>query len=203
MGLVEIRTARLLLRPIIFGDADSVHQYRGDPAVAAFLTHPPFDIEENREFVARAAALWSTVDDERFNLLFAVVLHGVVIGDVHAWNVAESPQPASPDPADVWIGCALRPDQQGHGYATEAVRALVDWLFARGARNVFANYYLDNTSSRRLLASASRSTCVTPRNRTHAASTPPLAGCGSVRRPKPPAASLSRYGPRRRRILGR
>jgi RimJ/RimL family protein N-acetyltransferase len=151
MGLVEIRTARLLLRPVACGDADSVHQYRGDPAVAAYLTHPPLDLEETGQFVTRAAALWSTVDDERFNLLFAVVLHGEVIGDVHAWNVAESPQPASPDPADVWIGCALRPDQQGLGYATEAVRVLVDWLFARGARNVFANYYLDNAPSRRLL----------------------------------------------------
>jgi ribosomal-protein-alanine N-acetyltransferase len=148
---VEVRTARLLLRPVAAGDEQSIYAYRGDPVVAAFLTHPPFDVEESREFVERAAALWSTVDDERFNLLFAVVLDGLVIGDVHAWNVAESPQPASPDPADVWIGYAFSPDQQGQGYAIEAVRALIDWLFARGARNVFANYYLENTSSRRLL----------------------------------------------------
>jgi RimJ/RimL family protein N-acetyltransferase len=155
MGLVElpgeVRTARLVLRPVAVGDAERMQQYRGDPVVAAYLTHPPLDLDQAREFVTRAAALWSAADDERFNLLFAVVLDGVVIGDVHAWNTAESLQPASPDPADVWIGYALDPSHQGHGYAAEAVSALADWLFARGARNVFANCYLDNTSSMRLL----------------------------------------------------
>jgi RimJ/RimL family protein N-acetyltransferase len=91
------------------------------------------------------------MDDERFNLLLAVELDGNVIGDVHAWNVGESLQPASTDTADVWIGFAFNPGHQGQGYATEAVRSLLDWLFARGARSVLANCYLDNTSSIRLL----------------------------------------------------
>jgi RimJ/RimL family protein N-acetyltransferase len=146
-----MRTTRLLLRPVTTADAEMVRQYRGDPGVAAHLTHTPLDIEQTRQFLAQAAHRWSSVDDERFNLLFAVVLDGVVIGDVHAWNVAESLQPASDDPADVWIGYAINPRHQGHGYAGEAVGALIDWLFARGARNVFANCYLDNLPSRRLL----------------------------------------------------
>src|SRR5438270_2526623 len=137
---VEIRTARLLLRPVTEADADSVQTYRGDPVVAAYLTHDPFDLEQARQFVAQAEALWSTADDERFNLLFAVVLDGAVIGGVHAWNTAESLQPASPDSTDVWIGYASDAHHQGRGYAIEAVRALVDWLFARGARTLFANY---------------------------------------------------------------
>jgi [ribosomal protein S5]-alanine N-acetyltransferase len=41
----------------------------------------------------------------------------------------------------------LNPRYQGVGYATEAVDALIGWLFARGARSVFANCYLRNTAS--------------------------------------------------------
>src|SRR5207249_2594697 len=74
-----------------------------------------------------------------------------VIGDLHAWNMAESLQPASSDPADVWIGYAFLPGYHGQGYATEAVASLLDWLLARGARRVFANCYLENTASIRLL----------------------------------------------------
>jgi RimJ/RimL family protein N-acetyltransferase len=65
--------------------------------------------------------------------------------------MAEQFQPASPDPTEVWIGYAFSPRNQGHGYATEAVRSLLDWLFAQGAERVFANTYTDNTRSVTLL----------------------------------------------------
>jgi hypothetical protein len=58
--------------------------------------------------------------------------------------MAEQFQPASPDPTEVWIGYAFSPRNQGHGYATESMRSLLDWLFAQGAGRVFANTYTDN-----------------------------------------------------------
>jgi len=132
-------------------DAAAVVGYRGDPAVAAYLPHGPLDPQQTRELLDRAEARWAAADQERFNLLFAVELDGSVIGDLHAWNMAESLQPASSDRADVWIGYAFLPGYQGQGYATEAVASLLDWLLARGARQVFANCYLENTASIRLL----------------------------------------------------
>jgi RimJ/RimL family protein N-acetyltransferase len=60
-------------------------------------------------------------------------------------------QPTSPDPAEVWIGYAFNPRYRGYGYATESVSGLIEWLFARGARRVFANCYLDNIASIALL----------------------------------------------------
>lgn len=46
----------------------------------------------------------------------------------------------APDAAGaVLIGYAMYPDREGHGYATEAVRAMVDWAFAQpGVRVVRA-----------------------------------------------------------------
>ena len=148
---MELRTRRLRIRPVTAGDAAAVLAYRGDPAVAAYLPHEPLDQQQTRELLDRAEALWASADQERFNLLFAVELDGSVIGDLHAWNTAEPLQPASADPADVWIGYASLPAVQGQGYATEAVASLLDWLLARGARRVFANCYLENTASIRLV----------------------------------------------------
>jgi len=65
--------------------------------------------------------------------------------------MAEQLQPASPDPAEVWIGYAFSPRSHGHGYATEAMRSLLDWLFAQGAERVFANTFTDNIRSVALL----------------------------------------------------
>ncbi len=146
-----MRTSRLVLRPVTARDAEAMLEYRSDPTVVEYLTHPVMDLEEVRGLSARAAASWPSNNDERFNLLFAVVLDDIVIGDLHAWNTGETLQPASPDPADVWIGYVLNPRYQGCGYATEAVDALIAWLFARGARSVFANCYLHNTTSIALL----------------------------------------------------
>src|SRR5690349_20841391 len=114
---MELRTRRLRIRPVTADDAAAVVEYRGDPAVAAYLPHGPLDPQQTRELLARAEALWASAEQDRFNLLFAVELEGSVIGDVHAWNVAESLQPASDDPADVWIGYAFVPGHQGQGYA--------------------------------------------------------------------------------------
>jgi RimJ/RimL family protein N-acetyltransferase len=79
------------------------------------------------------------------------LLDDTVIGDVHAWNAVEQFQPASPDPAEVWVGYAFNPRYQGHGYATQAMRCLLTWLFERGAKRIFANAYTDNTRSLELL----------------------------------------------------
>ena len=50
------------------------------------------------------------------------------------------------------IGYALAPKFHGNGYATEAVGALVDDAFAnRGAERIFANVFVGNQTSRRVV----------------------------------------------------
>lgn len=74
-----------------------------------------------------------------------------MIGDVHAWNSEEAFQPQPEDPAEILIGYAFSPRHQGNGYATEAVRCLLDWVFERGAARVYANTHADNVASIRVL----------------------------------------------------
>jgi RimJ/RimL family protein N-acetyltransferase len=45
--------------------------------------------------------------------------------------------PLPPDAEDAEVGYVLLPQEWGHGYATEATRALVRWAFAEGLPEVF------------------------------------------------------------------
>lgn len=132
-------------------DAAMVHEFRGDPDVVTHLTHPALSLDQVVESLTNAADLWPSADRQRFNLLFAVVLEGIVIGDVHAWNMTESFESASPDHTDAWISYAFNPRYQGRGYAIESIRAVLAWLSTRGTLVVYANCYLGNTPSIKLL----------------------------------------------------
>lgn len=149
-AVVQLRTERLVLRPITIRDARAYHEYRSDPEVVAYLTHPPLDLPEARRRLAGAEGRWDCAV-ERFHLTFAVALEGRLIGDVSAWNADAPFQPTSPDPEEVWVGYAFNPRFQGCGYAGEAVRGLASWLFDRGASRIFANTFTDNVPSLRLL----------------------------------------------------
>jgi RimJ/RimL family protein N-acetyltransferase len=150
---MELRTDRLVLRPVVRSDAPQIHAYRGDPETARYLPGPPLDDRGTRRLVDEAVARWASRPvDGRYNLLFVVVLDQLVIGDLHAWNSRERHQPASADPAEVWIGYAFNPNYRGQGYATEAVRALINWVVdEQRARTVLANCFLDNERSLSLL----------------------------------------------------
>lgn len=57
-----------------------------------------------------------------------------------------------PQDGTVEIGYSVLPQFQNHGYATEMVRALVDWAFAQpGVRRIVAETTKNNTPSVRLL----------------------------------------------------
>jgi aminoglycoside 6'-N-acetyltransferase len=73
----------------------------------------------------------------------AVEHDGTLIGDVAFW--------LDPDGSEVEIGYSLHPDHQGHGFASEAVAALIRAVREQGVRSVVAGCDLDNAASARLL----------------------------------------------------
>jgi len=139
-----------VLRPVRADDATAVHAYRGDPAVVAYLTHPPLDLAQVRHRLSRAETAWSSAGEGRFDLLFAVLLDGAVVGDVRARSGGEQGRPVFAGPSAAWIDYAFDPRFGGHGYATEAVRCLLGWLFGH-VGTVYADLYDDNVRSLRLL----------------------------------------------------
>lgn len=141
-----VRTARLLLRPARVDDADAVWEVRRHEPVFEWTTRAPGTREEHRE---------RFVDPSWLDKSVLIVRDDVVIGDlmldvVDAWSQAEVADAAKATQAN--LGWALHPDETGHGYATEAVAALIAVCFEHlGVRRVTADCFAANEASWRLM----------------------------------------------------
>jgi RimJ/RimL family protein N-acetyltransferase len=141
-----LRTDRLVLRPAGADDAEAVWRFRRLASVSEWLTRAPQTFEDHRSQFVDPASLAKTLLVER---------HGEVIGDlmvevVDAWAQAEVADAASGTQAN--LGWALHPDATGHGYATEAVTAVLRLCFEElGVRRVAADCFADNEASWRLM----------------------------------------------------
>lgn len=141
-----VRTERLVLRPATPADADATYAYRRLEEVGRWITRIPTDAESYRASFTEPGRLADTV---------VVELDGVVIGDlmlrVHdAWSQAEVVSEARGTQAE--LGWTLDPGRTGNGYATEAVRALLEICFVDlGLRRVVADCFAENESSWRLM----------------------------------------------------
>jgi RimJ/RimL family protein N-acetyltransferase len=143
---LPIVTPRLLLRPFTPDDFDDAYAFHARPDVVRYLYWEPPTAEEFRDLLARKAQGQGFArEGDRLNL--AVVPHDVgrVIGDVSlAWRSAAHRQGE--------IGFVLHPDQQGHGYAAEAARALLQIGFAGlGLHRIVGRLDARNTASARVL----------------------------------------------------
>ncbi|MTG90225.1 GNAT family N-acetyltransferase [Cellulosimicrobium sp. BIT-GX5] len=141
-----VGTPRLSVRRARPDDADALFAYRRLPDVDRWLTQRFADVDEWREHHAEPDRLATTL----------VVEHdGEVVGDLYlavrdGWAQRDVPDRPRLDEAE--IGWALSPAHQGHGYATEAVRALLRVCFEDlGLRRVVANAFLANKPSWRLM----------------------------------------------------
>ncbi len=138
-------TARLSLRPAEPSDAEATWEWRGLPAVNRWLSAAPTREEYLRSFT----------EPRRMSTMLIVERDGVPIGDLmlrvtDAWAQAEVADQAHGVQAE--LGWTLNPSQQGHGYATEAVRAAITLCFDRlGIRRIEASCFAANEPSWRLM----------------------------------------------------
>ena len=141
-----VRTTRLVLRPATVGDAEATWEFRRLPEVSRWLTREAGSLEDYRD---------QFLDGPRLAKTLVIELDGCVIGDLmldvqDAWAQAEVADRARGTQAE--LGWVLHPDHTGHGYATEAVRALLAIAFdGLGLRRVTAACFAANESSWRLM----------------------------------------------------
>ena len=121
-----IRTSRLALRPLTPDDADDLVVYRGRQDVSRWVPFSPMD---RTDVLTRILGVWAShqLTDEGQSLTLGIELpdapdRPTVIGDVVLfWHSREH--------ASGEVGYVLNPHYGGHGYATEAVRAVLDVAF--------------------------------------------------------------------------
>jgi RimJ/RimL family protein N-acetyltransferase len=141
-----VRSERLLLRRGIEADAEATWVHRKLPEVQEWIGFAPTDFGAYREaFTA----------PHRLPALVIVQLGDTVIGDLmlrveDAYAQVEVVAQAKGTQAE--LGWSFNPAYGGQGYATEAVRALIDVCFGpMGLRRVHAECFADNEPSWRLM----------------------------------------------------
>lgn len=131
-------TARLVLRVMEPGDALIFTAYRNDVDIARFQGWPtPFTLDDAELFITAQADLTWPVCGGWYQV--ALEREGLMIGDVGVNRSA--------DGREATIGYTLARRHHRHGYATEAVSAMVDLLFSEGVERVRATTDPDNRAS--------------------------------------------------------
>ena len=108
-----LRTERLLLRPARPDDVEGFHAIMRDPRAMRYWSTPPHaTLDETREWVASMVERSIEPCSD-----FVVELDGRLVGKTGCYKL--------PD-----IGYILHPDVWGHGYAREAMTAVIAHIFA-------------------------------------------------------------------------
>jgi RimJ/RimL family protein N-acetyltransferase len=143
---LPIRTARLVLRPFGVGDRDALYAIHSDPNAVRYVPYRPRTPEQVGEVLQRKVA--NTELRQEGDLLELAVIRAddkSLIGDLLLALRSVEHETCE-------IGYIFAPAVGGRGYATEAVRALVDLAFsAVGARRIVARVDARNRPSSALL----------------------------------------------------
>lgn len=120
----EIRTERLVIRRFRPEDVEAFTAYRSDPDVARYQSWEAFTRAQAETFVEEIASLDPGIPGQWYQFAIADPTTDGLIGDTALFVDAG-------DPTQGEIGFTLAPAHQGKGYATEAVRATIDYAFGR------------------------------------------------------------------------
>ena len=118
----RLTSARLALRRFRAADIDTFVRYRADPAIARFQSWENFSAADGQAFFASLSGQHPDMPGEWFQFAIELAATGAMIGDCALHALADSPR-------EVEIGFTLAPSFHGHGYATEAVVRLLDYVF--------------------------------------------------------------------------
>lgn len=138
----HIKTARLILRPPVRQDADSIFAaYCQDPEVCRYMVWTPHaSIEVTRQFIDWCIGAWEG------HSVFPYML--VRQSDAHVLGMLD----ARSTEHGLNIGYVLAREHWGHGYMPEAIQALTEAALSRpGLFRIEATCDLENHPSARVL----------------------------------------------------
>lgn len=139
-----IRTQRLALRPYRPSDLDYLADVMSRPDVMRYLYDEPRSRHQAAEVLDRRVRE-RTIESQGDILHLAVEVEGAVVGDVLLSYVSSRHRQGE-------IGWVFHPDHHGHGYATEASRAMLRLGFeGLGLHRIVARCDARNTTSIRVM----------------------------------------------------
>ena len=139
---MQIKTKRLLLRPVEISDLEATHAYASDIENTQFMMHLPYaSIDETRQAIENSVAQWHSAHPTRWE--FAVTRDEELIGGVTLYFVSEG---------EFELGWVLSKHHWHHGYAVEAVQGVIDHIRQTlNPRRIFAGCDKENTASENVM----------------------------------------------------
>lgn len=140
---MELRTERLLLRPLRREDAPAIAAGCADPDVPRFIPLVPENYCAADADAFLDATLSRAADDPERTLAITAPPAETLLGTVTV-RLREGGS----------IGYWLAPEARGRGVMTEAVRAVVGWAHEQGIRSLTLTAHPDNVASQRVAENA-------------------------------------------------
>lgn len=141
---MNVTTARLLLQPMQIEHARAVFEYRSDAHTNRYQNFIPQTLHEVEVFINNNTKVFNS-PDSWFQLIIIEKSTNKVMGDIglHFWGH---------DNQQVEIGCTLSKKHQGKGYAREAMKMTIGYLFGKyNKHRIIASVDPDNEKSIKLL----------------------------------------------------
>ena len=141
---IMISTDRLVLRPIVRGDAQDIYEIFSDRQVMKFYDFMPF---ESIERAKQQVEFFTTGFEQKTMLRWGIELKesGKLIGTCGFFNFNE-------DALKAELGYELNSSYQGKGIMTEAIGAILEFIFkGTGINRIEAYVEPENIPSQKLL----------------------------------------------------
>jgi RimJ/RimL family protein N-acetyltransferase len=140
----EIQTDRLILRALVSDDAPRIFEYRSSPEVSRFQSWGTDSARATESYILALTAIEPGTPGPWYQIGIGLS-PTELIGDC-GFRVLEN------EPHHAEIGIALAPEFQNRGYATEALRTLLQYLLVKlGKHRAFGSVDPSNLASIRLL----------------------------------------------------
>lgn len=141
-GTQTIKTSRLILRRLTVEDAnDFFTKLVNDRQVLKYTAWPYHEKEEQTE---KMLASWSTAYDKMAFYNWGIEYDGSIIGNITVYRIYE-------DTDTVEIGYCFGKDYWNKGFATEAAKAVIEFLFDKvNANKILISYAHKNPASGRV-----------------------------------------------------
>ncbi len=134
-----LTTERLSLMPLRPADAAEMHALLDDERLHEFTGGRPATSTELHDRYVRLAVGSSTPDEQWLNWIVRRRSDAQPVGTMQA-TLTDGGRVAD-------VAWVIGVESQNQGYASEAARALVDWLVQRGAREIVAHIHPDHLAS--------------------------------------------------------
>ena len=119
--IIKINTERLRLRSVRLDDAEVIFKYRSDSITNQYQGWIPESLNDVHSFINKVSPEINIVDTW-YQFVIIKKENNELIGDIGI-HFLDS------DKKQVEIGCTLDKNQQGKGYATEALKETMNYLF--------------------------------------------------------------------------